>query len=80
MNRLVHYLQNIEDYRHPKGKRHQLLPGLIIMIMAMTGGYTGLDLANTAVPEVRGITPLRGVLSLGWFSDTTTPSSNTSIC
>ncbi|OQW89674.1 MAG: hypothetical protein BWK78_07365 [Thiotrichaceae bacterium IS1] len=42
MNRLVHYLQQIEDYRHPKGKRHQLFPSLIIMIMAMTGGYTGL--------------------------------------
>ena len=42
MNSLVHYLQQIEDYRHPKGKRHQLLPSLIIMIMALTGGYTGL--------------------------------------
>ena len=42
MNRLVPYLQQIEDYRHPKGKRHQLLPSLIIMIMALTGGYTGL--------------------------------------
>jgi hypothetical protein len=42
MKSLVHYLQNIEDYRHRQGKRHQLLPNLIIMIMAMTCGYTGL--------------------------------------
>jgi hypothetical protein len=42
MNRLVHYLKKIEAYRHPKGKRHQLLPSLIIRRMALTCGYTGL--------------------------------------
>ncbi len=40
MNSLVPYLQNLEDYRHQKRKRHQLLPTLIIMIMAMTCGHS----------------------------------------
>lgn len=68
MNSLVHYLQKIEDYRHPKGKRHQLLPSLIIMIMAMTCGYTGLramarfaqiyrDLLKEYLPLPRGKAP-----------------------
>jgi predicted transposase YbfD/YdcC len=68
MNSLVHYLKNIEDYRHPKGKRHQLLPSLIIMIMAMTCGYTGLramarfaqihrDLLKEYLPRPRGKAP-----------------------
>lgn len=68
MNSLVHYLKNIEDYRHPKGKRHQLLPSLIIMIMAMTCGYTGLramarfaqihrERLNQYLPLPRGKTP-----------------------
>jgi len=68
MNSLVHYLQQIEDYRHPKGKRHQLLPSLIIMIMAMTCGYTGLramarfgqiygDLLKEYLPLPRGKAP-----------------------
>jgi hypothetical protein len=68
MNSLVPYLQKIEAYRHPKGKRHQLLPSLIIMIMAMTGGYTGLramarfgqihcDLLKKYLPLPRGKAP-----------------------
>jgi len=68
MNSLVHYLQQIEDYRHPKGKRHQLLPSLIIRIMAMTCGYTGLramarvaqiyrDLLKEYLPRPRGKAP-----------------------
>jgi hypothetical protein len=68
MNSLVHYLKNIEDYRHPKGKRHQFLPSLIIMIMAMTCGYTGLramarfahihrDLLKEYLPLPRGKAP-----------------------
>ncbi len=68
MNSLVHYLQPLEDYRHPKGKRHQLLPSLILMIMAMTGGYTGLrararfgqidgDLLKEYLPLPRGKAP-----------------------
>jgi DDE_Tnp_1-associated len=68
MNSLVHYLQNIEDYRHPKGKRHQLLASLIIMIMAMTCGYTGFramarfakihrHLRTEYLPLPRGKTP-----------------------
>lgn len=42
MKSLVEYLKKIEDPRKEKGKRHPLLPTLIIMIMGMLGGQTGL--------------------------------------
>lgn len=74
MNSLAHYLQNLDDYRHPKGKRHQLLPTLIIMIMGMTCGYMELraiarfaklhrELLKEYLPLPRGKTPSYPTLS-----------------
>lgn len=42
MNHLIHYLEQIEDPRHKRGIRHQQLSILIIMILAIVCGYTGL--------------------------------------
>ena len=42
MKILVEYLKKREDPRKEKGKRHPFLPTLIIMIMGMLSGQTGL--------------------------------------
>jgi hypothetical protein len=42
MNNLIHYLEAIEDPRHKRGIRHQQLSILIIMILGILCGYTGL--------------------------------------
>ena len=65
---LVEYLKTIVDKRKDRGKRHQLLPTLIIMIMAMLSGYTGLraiarfakanrEVLKDYLPLPRGKTP-----------------------
>lgn len=68
MKSLVEYLKKIEDHRKEKGKRHQLLPTLVIMIMGMLCGQTGLraiarfgkanrELLKEHLPLPRGKTP-----------------------
>jgi predicted transposase YbfD/YdcC len=42
MNNLIYYLEQIEDPRHKRGVRHQQIAILIIMILAILCGYTGL--------------------------------------
>jgi hypothetical protein len=42
MNNIITYLEQIEDPRHDKGKRHQQTSNLIIMIMAILCGHTSL--------------------------------------
>jgi predicted transposase YbfD/YdcC len=42
MNHLIHYLEQIEDPRHKRGIRHRQIAILIIMILAILCGYTGL--------------------------------------
>lgn len=43
MNNLVSYLEKIEDPRRAKGIRHQQTNLLLIMIMAIMCGHTGLN-------------------------------------
>lgn len=42
MNNLIYYLEQIEDPRDKRGIRHQQIAILIIMILAILCGYTGL--------------------------------------
>ena len=42
MNNLIHYLEQIDDPRQKRGIRHQQVACLIIMILAILCGYTGL--------------------------------------
>lgn len=42
MNNLIHYLEQIDDPRHKRGVRHPQIAILIIMILAILCGYTGL--------------------------------------
>lgn len=67
MKGLIEYLGKIEDERKEKGKRHQLLPTLVI-IMAMLCGHTGLraierfakahrEMLKEYLPLPRGKTP-----------------------
>jgi len=42
MSHLITYLEAIEDPRNDKGKRHQQVATLIIMIMGILCGHTGL--------------------------------------
>lgn len=74
MTSLVEYLTTITDPRKDQGKRHQLLPTLIIMIMAMLRGYTRLraigrfakanrEILKDYLPLPRGKTPSFPTLS-----------------
>ena len=42
MNNLIHYLEQIDDPRKKRGIRHPQIAILIIMILAILCGYTGL--------------------------------------
>lgn len=68
MKSLVEYLAKIQDARKDKGKRHELLPTLVLIIIAMLCGYTGLramarfgknhrETLKEHIPLPRGKTP-----------------------